>query len=195
MNFRPLALIIADLERPLEEGDLSYAEFETRRSQKVKFPYLKWQRIRKHLDTYAPGWCFEIVKVDEVKGRVAVTARILIHCAEGLVWRDGLGASDGKETGYGDEFTRARAKALKSAALAWGVGLYLLERNQPSLDEQIVIACRMLGFNNEQLRRWIVKRFNASGLASMNEAQKRQALTLLKNNSPQDKPSTLKEVS
>jgi hypothetical protein len=126
---RPISEIVADLSRPLEPSDLGRLERQSKKSGKsTEFDFISWHTAVRYLDRYAPGWSNEITSVAEVKGAVVVVARLLIPCAEGLVWHEATGWDAGERDGYGDPAARAEARALKRAAAKFGLGRYLYQR-------------------------------------------------------------------
>src|SRR5262249_15259377 len=83
---RSIEDIIADLSRPVNPRRL-----RTRQQGGKQITYLPWYQAVKYLDHYAPGWSYEIRSVTTVGDAVAITARISIPCAEGIVWREATG--------------------------------------------------------------------------------------------------------
>lgn len=120
---RTLAEIIADLSRPIAPEDLGHMK---RGSADLSF--IPWYRAIKYLDDYAPGWSYEVRAITPVPGSVALTVRITIPCAEGLVYREATGIEEEEVKGYGDPTSNAESMALRRAAAKFGLGLYLYDK-------------------------------------------------------------------
>jgi hypothetical protein len=83
---RSIEDIIADLSRPVNPRRL-----RTRKQGGKQIIYLPWYQAVKYLDHYAPGWSYEVRSVTAIGDAVAITVRISIPCAEGIVWREATG--------------------------------------------------------------------------------------------------------
>lgn len=79
----------------------------------------------KYLDLYAPGWNYEIVRMDNIAGKLILTVRITIPCAEGMIYREATGQEDEDKSTFGDASSNAESMALRRAASKFGLGLYL----------------------------------------------------------------------
>jgi len=112
--------IIADLSQPVNPKRL-----KTRKQGGKQITYLPWYQAVRYLDHYAPGWSYEVRAVTAVGDAIAITVRILIPCAEGLVWREATGYEPLNVKGYGDPTSNAESMALRRAAAKFGLCLYL----------------------------------------------------------------------
>jgi hypothetical protein len=110
-TLRSIEDIIADLSRPVNPRRL-----RTRKQGGKQITYLPWYQAVKYLDHYAPGWSYEVQAVTAVGDAVAITVRISIPCAEGIVWRVVVQVFD------------AESMALRRAAAKFGLCLYLYGR-------------------------------------------------------------------
>ncbi len=130
---RPQAEILADLSKPIAPQHLRY---------KVKggqtLPFINWHTACDYLDYFAPGWCYEIRRIDHVAGKVVVTARITIPTAEGLIWREATGNEDDDVETWGDPTSNAESMALRRAAAKFGLARYLYK--QPGHSEHKPVA-------------------------------------------------------
>jgi Rad52/22 family double-strand break repair protein len=120
---RSIEEIIADLSRPVSPKRL-----KTRKQGDKQIIYLPWYQAVRYLDHYAPGWSYEVRSVTTVGDAVAITARISIPCAEGVVWREATGYGPLSVKGYGDPTSNAESMALRRAAAKFGLCLYLYGR-------------------------------------------------------------------
>jgi hypothetical protein len=120
---RSIGDLIADLSRPVNPKRL-----RTRNQGGKQITYLPWYQAVKYLDHYAPGWSYEVRSVTTVGEAVAITVRILIPCAEGVVWREATGYEPLNVKGYGDPASNAESMALRRAAATFGLCLYLYEK-------------------------------------------------------------------
>ena len=125
MSERTIAEIINDLSKPLPAR---FIKTKTVGGQKIRF--LPWHTAVKFLDLYATGWSYEIRHLAGIGGKLVIVARVVIPCAEGLVYREAAGQEDEDVRGYGDSSSNAEAQALKRAAAKFGLGLYLYEGKQ-----------------------------------------------------------------
>ncbi|HMB29446.1 MAG TPA: Rad52/Rad22 family DNA repair protein [Blastocatellia bacterium] len=119
-TLRSIEDVIADLSRPVNPRRL-----KTRKQGGKQITYLPWYQAVKYLDHYAPGWSYEVRSVTTVGDAVAITARISITCAEGIVWREATGYEPLNVKGYGDPTSNAESMALRRAAAKFGLCLYL----------------------------------------------------------------------
>ena len=87
-----MAESINDIIRRLESGFPNYERTMSKGGQRIAF--FPWTAVRRILDENAPGWCFEISRVESINDRVSVTGRLSIPCAEGVVWREGIGQEE-----------------------------------------------------------------------------------------------------
>jgi hypothetical protein len=122
-TLRSIEDIIADLSRPVNPRRL-----RTRKQGGKQITYLPWYQAVKYLDHYAPGWSYEVQAVTAVGDAVAITVRISIPCAEGIVWREAAGYEPLNVKGYGDPTSNAESMALRRAAAKFGLCLYLYGR-------------------------------------------------------------------
>jgi Rad52/22 family double-strand break repair protein len=122
-TLRSIEDIIADLSRPVNPMRL-----KTRKQGGKQITYLPWYQAVKYLDHYAKGWSYEVRSVTAVGDAVAITVRISILCAEGLVWREATGYEPLNVKGYGDPTSNAESMALRRAAAKFGLCLYLYEK-------------------------------------------------------------------
>ena len=119
-TLRSIEDIIADLSRPVNPRRL-----RARKQGGKQITYLPWYQAVKYLDHYAPGWSYEVRSVTTVGNAVAITVRISIPCAEGIVWREAAGYELLNVKGYGDPTSNAESMALRRAAAKFGLCLYL----------------------------------------------------------------------
>lgn len=96
LMLRPIHDIIVDLSQPVNPRRL-----KTRKQGGKQITYLPWYQAIRYLDHYAPGWSYEVRSVNTVGDGVAITARISIPCAEGIVWREATGYEPITVKGYG----------------------------------------------------------------------------------------------
>jgi hypothetical protein len=66
--------------------------------------------------------------VTAIGGRLILTVRITIQCAEGLVWREATGQEEEETNSYGDPSSNAESMALRRAASKFGLGLSLYDK-------------------------------------------------------------------
>lgn len=122
-TLRSIRDIVKDLSKPVAKRHLR------RRKQGGKeLTYIAWYDAVKYLDHYAPGWCYEIRRIDSIAGKLILTIRLSIPCLEGVVWREATGQEDESHDSYGDSSSNAESMALRRSAAKFGLGLYLYEK-------------------------------------------------------------------
>jgi hypothetical protein len=103
-ELRSIRDIIKDLSKPVAKRHL-----RTRKQGNQQIEYISWYDAVKYLDHYAPGWCYEIRRVDSIGGKLILTIRLSVPCLEGVIYR-------------------AESMALRRAAAKFGLGLSLYEK-------------------------------------------------------------------
>lgn len=122
---RSILDIVADLSKPVPDKMLA-----TKTLKGNPITYLPWYRAVRMLDYYAPGWAYEVKALTPVKDQIVVTVRLSIPCAEGVVAREATGIEDDEVKGYGDPVSNACSMALRRAAVLFGLGRALYEKEK-----------------------------------------------------------------
>jgi len=120
---RSIRDIVKDLSKPIAQKHL-----RKRRQGGKEINYLAWHDAVKYLDHYAPGWCYEIRRIDSIAGKVILTVRLSIPCQEGVVYREATGQEDETLDSYGDSTSNAESMALRRAAAKFGLGIGLYDQ-------------------------------------------------------------------
>lgn len=121
-GFRSIRDIVKDLSKPIAKRHL-----RTRKQGGKELTYIAWHDAVKYLDHYAPGWCYEVRRVDHIGGKLILTIRLTIPCDEGLIYREATGQEDEEVTNFGDPSSNAESMALRRAAAKFGLGLSLYD--------------------------------------------------------------------
>jgi len=124
-NLRSIREIVKDLSKPIAQKHL-----RKRRQGGKEIIYLAWHDAVKYLDHFAPGWCYEIRSIDSVGGKLILTIRLSIMCAEGIVYREATGQEDENTDSWGDSSSNAESMALRRACAKFGLGLSLYDQNK-----------------------------------------------------------------
>ena len=124
-EMRSIREIVKDLSKPIAQKHL-----RKRRQGGKEITYLAWHDAVKYLDHYAPGWNYEITRVDSIAGKLILTVRISVPCLEGIVYREATGQEDESLESYGDSSSNAESMALRRASAKFGLGLYLYDQNK-----------------------------------------------------------------
>lgn len=74
------------LSRPLPAQLLS-----TRRQDGKEIPYVAWHTVVKILDKYAPGWSWEICRMEMTEERLFLIGRLTIQTSDGYISREATG--------------------------------------------------------------------------------------------------------
>ena len=122
---RSIRDIVKDLSKPVAKRHL-----RTRKQGGKRIEYIAWHDAIKYLDHYAPGWCYEICRVDSIAGKLILTVRLSIPCLEGIVYREATGQEDEDLDSYGNSSSNSESMALRRAAAKFGLGLYLYDQNK-----------------------------------------------------------------
>ncbi len=122
-ELRSIRDIVKDLSKPVAKRHL-----RTRKQGGKTIEYISWYDAVKYLDHYAPGWCYEIRRVDSIGGKLILTIRLSIPCLEGVVYREATGQEDEMHDKYGDSSSNAESMALRRACAKFGLGISLYEQ-------------------------------------------------------------------
>jgi hypothetical protein len=122
-GLRSIREIVRDLSKPIAQKHL-----RKRRQGGKEITYLAWHDAVKYLDHYAPGWCYEVRRLDSIGGKLILTVRLSILCAEGIVYREATGQEDETLETYGDSSSNAESMALRRAGAKFGLGLGLYDQ-------------------------------------------------------------------
>ena len=124
-ELRSIREIVKDLSKPIAQKHL-----RKRRQGGKEIIYLAWHDAVKYLDHYAPGWCYEIRRIDSVSGKLIMIVRLSIPCSEGVIYREATGQEDEDLESYGNSSSNSESMALRRAAAKFGLGLYLYDQNK-----------------------------------------------------------------
>lgn len=122
-ELRSIRHIVKDLSKPVAKRHL-----RTRKQGGKELNYLSWYDAVKYLDHYAPGWCYEIRRVDSIAGKLILTIRLSVPALEGIIFREATGQEEEETNSYGDSSSNAESMALRRAAAKFGLGLYLYDQ-------------------------------------------------------------------
>ena len=122
-GLRSIREIVKDLQKPIAQKHL-----RKRRQGGKEITYLAWHDAVKYLDHYAPGWCYEVRRIDSIAGKVILTVRISIPSLEGIIYREATGQEDETLESYGDSTSNSESMALRRAAAKFGLGLALYDQ-------------------------------------------------------------------
>lgn len=124
-GLRSIRDIVKDLSKPIAQKHL-----RKRRQGGKEITYLAWHDAVKYLDHYAPGWCYEVRRIDSVAGKLIMTVRLSILCLEGAIYREATGQEDETLDSYGDSSSNSESMALRRACAKFGLGLSLYDQNK-----------------------------------------------------------------
>jgi hypothetical protein len=122
-ELRSIRDIVKDLQKPIAQKHM-----RKRRQGGKEITYLSWFDAVKYLDHYAPGWCYEVRRIDSIAGKVILTVRISIPCLEGIIYREATGQEDETLDSYGDSTSNSESMALRRAAAKFGLGIGLYDQ-------------------------------------------------------------------
>jgi hypothetical protein len=122
-ELRSVRDIVKDLSKPVAKRHL-----RNRKQGGKEITYIAWHDAIKYLDHYAPGWCYEIRRIDSIAGKLILTIRLSVPCLEGVVYREATGQEDETHDSYGDSSSNSESMALRRAAAKFGLGLSLYDK-------------------------------------------------------------------
>lgn len=122
-ELRSIRDIINDLSKPVAKRHL-----RSRKQGGKEIQYISWHDAVKYLDHYAPGWNYEIRSIQSIAGKLIITVRLSVPCAEGIVFREATGQEDEDKDNYGDSSSNSESMALRRASAKFGLGLYLYDQ-------------------------------------------------------------------
>lgn len=111
------------LSRPLPKSLLA-----TRKQGGKELTYIPWHCANRILDKYAPGWAWEITKLEQTKDRLVLVGSLSIPCSDGLILRCATGTESLDCSSYGDPSSNAESMAFRRACARFGLGLYLYDK-------------------------------------------------------------------
>jgi hypothetical protein len=128
VQLRSINDIIKDLQQPVKFRHLSKKQVGSGQKAREIY-YLSWHNAVRYMDIKAPGWNYEIRRIDNIAGKLIMTVRVSIPCAEGVVYREATGQEDETKDVFGDSSSNAESMSLRRACAKFGLGLYLYDEN------------------------------------------------------------------
>ncbi len=125
IQLRSIRDIVKDLSKPVAKRHL-----RVRKQGGKEIQYISWHDAIKYLEHYAPGWNYEVRNIQNIAGKLILTVRLSVPCAEGLVFREATGQEDEDLDSYGNSSSNAESMALRRASSKFGLGLYLYDQNK-----------------------------------------------------------------
>lgn len=120
---RSIVEIIKDLSKPVAARHL-----RTKRQGGKEITFISWYDRVKYLDYLAPGWSNEIVRMENIGGKLIITVRLSIPTADGIISREATGQESEDTDSWGDSSSNAEAMAFSRASAKFGLGLYLYDK-------------------------------------------------------------------
>jgi hypothetical protein len=122
-EIRSIRDIVKDLSKPV-----AHRHLRTRKQGGKELTYISWYDAVKYFDHYAPGWNYEVRSMNSVGGKLILTVRVSVPCAEGIVYREATGQEGEETNSFGDSSSNAESMALRRCFAKFGLGLYLYEK-------------------------------------------------------------------
>lgn len=120
---RSIRDICKDLSKPVANRHL-----RTRKQGGKELTYISWFDAVKYFDHYAAGWNYEVRSMQSIGGKLIITVRVSIPCAEGIVYREATGQEEEETSSYGDSSSNAESMAIRRCFAKFGLGLYLYDK-------------------------------------------------------------------
>jgi hypothetical protein len=119
------------LSRPLPNSML-----KTKTIKGNEITYIPWHYVNRVLSKYAPGFTWEIIRMEFTDSRIFLIGRLTIPTSEGNVYREASGSEllkeidkngQPKEIPYGDPIVNSESQAFRRCAARFGLGLSLYD--------------------------------------------------------------------
>lgn len=109
------------------------ARFIKQRKQGGKMiDYVPWYRCVKLMDYYAPGWSYEIRRMENFSDGFFLVVRVTIPASDGEFYREATGTEKIDKEGYGDTSSNAESMALRRCFAKFGLAIDLYEKDDAS---------------------------------------------------------------
>jgi hypothetical protein len=128
LEFRPIAEILADLRKPIDPTILSQKPVYSKGKQVGAVPYIHWYDLIEVLNTFAPGWSWEI-RTQFLPDRCVIEGRLTLRAKEGDFPMEAVGAESLDSDGYGDPVYSAEASALRRTMAKFGYAIELWRKD------------------------------------------------------------------
>jgi hypothetical protein len=109
------------ITRPLPDSML-----KSRSQGGKEITYIPWFSVNMILDKYAPGWSWDISRLETTSERIFLVGRLSIPTADGVVSRDATGTEQ-LDTKFSDPSSKAESMAFRRASARFGLGLHLYQ--------------------------------------------------------------------
>ncbi len=119
----PIVEILEDLRKPVPQRFLAQ-----RKQGGTLLTYIPWFNVVKLLDHFACGWEGTVASITTTSDRIFLTYRLTLHAAEGSFTREATGTEALNCGSYGDPSSNAESMAFRRAAVKFGLGLHLYEK-------------------------------------------------------------------
>ncbi len=119
-QIRSTAETLEALSRPIDPRHL-----KTRQQGGITLTYCPWHIICRHLHHRSPGWCFEIISVQEVGGSVVVTGRLTIPTQDSILHYSAVASEPLESRSHAPSAEVAASSCLRRAAALAGLALEL----------------------------------------------------------------------
>lgn len=120
---RSIVEIIKDLSKPVAARHL-----RTKRQGGKDITFISWYDRIKYLDYFAPGWSNEIVRIENIGGKLIIIVRLTIPASDGIFSREATGQESEDTDSWGDSSSNAEAMSFSRASAKFGLGLYLYDK-------------------------------------------------------------------
>ena len=97
--------------------------------------YIPWFSLCDILDTYAPGWEWEL-SCDYHGDRTVVIGKLTIHGSDRSISRSATGNEDSNCGSFGDPCSNAEAMTLRRACAKFGIARYLWAKDEKPKSNQ-----------------------------------------------------------
>ena len=129
--------IVNDLYKPIPDRYI-----KTKPQGRIEIKYLSWHDAIKFMELYAPGWKYEVTKIENFGDWLFLTVRVWIVASDGEFFREATGCEKLDKEGWGDPSSNAESMALRRALAKFGLGLGLYDgdssttQNTPSSNQR-----------------------------------------------------------
>lgn len=129
VSFRSYADVLEDFSQPVDPALLAQLPTFSKGQQVGSVSYIHWYSLINVLNTYAPGWSWEI-RTQFLPDRCVIEGRLTLRVQEGEFFMEATGVEMLDSNGFGDPVYSAEASALRRALAKFGYGLDLWRKDK-----------------------------------------------------------------
>ncbi len=135
LGSRSLSEVKGDLLRPLPEDYISWKPTFSQGQKQKDVPYIAWTDCLFILDYICPNYTY-LLESNQIGNQCVVKGKLTLHCIDGDLTVEALGAEDLDDVNFGGAVMDASAQSMRRCLATIGCGRYLYYQecrpNKPS---------------------------------------------------------------